>query len=154
MPPVKVDTRTRTTVKVQQYRVSSSKSPQYMFWTVPVDKYVFPNSTLANPVPGSSNGGIAILDTGTTLNYLPTSVARKFNQAFVPPATYDREQGLYFVKCTAKAPPFAVVMNGTSFEVDARDNVVVAGMDKDGKDICISGTQDGGPRTPDNIFIL
>jgi hypothetical protein len=45
-------------------------------------------------------------------------------------------------------------VNGTSFEVDARDNVVVAGTDKDGKDICISGTQDGGPRTPDNIFIL
>jgi hypothetical protein len=151
MLPVKVDIRTRTTVKVLQYRVSSSKSPHYMFWTVPVDKYVFPNSTLANPVPVSSNGGTAILDTGTTLNYLPTSVARRFNQAFVPPATYDRKQGLYFVKFTAKAPPFAVVV---SFEVDARDNVVVAGTDKDGKDICISGTQDGGTRTPDNIFIL
>jgi hypothetical protein len=150
LPPVPV-TKTSATVKVQPYTVSSFQSstkPEYLFWTVPVDKYVFPGSTKL------ATNGTAILDTGTTLNYLPTAAAAAYNKAFQPPATVDQDSGLYLVKCNAKAPAFSAVIGGVAFAIDGRDNILPAGTDQNGKEVCISGTQDGGPATPDNIFIL
>ncbi|KAJ6597804.1 acid protease [Mycena vulgaris] len=68
-----------------------------------------------------------ILDSGTTLNWVPTNVA--------PTRHLDADSGLYRVSCNATAPPFSVV-------------------DSNGNAICISGTQDEGPDVPGNIFIL
>jgi hypothetical protein len=45
------------------------------------------------------------------------------------------------------------VIAGKAFTVDPRDNVIPS-TDETGKVTCISGTQDGGANTPDNIFIL
>jgi hypothetical protein len=57
------------------------------------------------------------------------------------------------VACNATAPPFYVVIGGTQFAVAGADLILPIG-EIDGKQVCISGVQDGGPNTPDNIFIL
>jgi hypothetical protein len=91
---------------------------------------------------------------GTTLNYLPNSVAKAFNAAFKPPATYVEDEGTYYVSCTAKAPAFSVVIGGKSFAIDGRDNILPVGTDDNGKELCISGTQEGGSIANGDIFIL
>jgi len=66
----------------------------------------------------SKSGGSAveyIVDSGTTLNYVPTSVADAINAAFSPAATYSSSEGAYVVSCTAKAP--AVNVSGKVFNV-------------------------------------
>lgn len=157
VPPV-ATTGTSTTVPIQGFTVSSGGS-QLFFYDIDVDTYIFPGSAKVN-LTGSS----AILDTGTTLNLLPTPIANAYNAAFDPPAQLDPESGLFLVDCslltraqngdTKAIPPFSVVIGGKTFVVDGRDNVVPAGTDENGNVVCISGVQDGGPAEDGNIFIL
>ncbi|KAI0086737.1 acid protease [Irpex rosettiformis] len=157
IPPVAV-TGTSATVPIQGFSISSGAS-ELFFYDVDVDKYTFPGSAGIN-LTGSS----AILDTGTTLNLLPTPVANAYNAAFDPPGQLDPGSGLFLVDCSllTKAtngnskgiPPFSVVIGGKVFQVDGRDNVLPAGTDENGNEVCISGVQDGGPAEDGNIFIL
>jgi hypothetical protein len=144
LPPTSV-TNTKATVKVQQYTVYKR---EYLYWTVPVDKYVFPGSAKL------ATNGTAILDTGTTLNYLPKPIAAAVNKQFKPPATYSEEEGVYTVACNATAPAFSVVLGGVAFAVDGKDLIVPAGTDAQGSEVCVSGIQDGGPYSPNDLFIL
>ncbi|KAJ7308516.1 acid protease [Mycena albidolilacea] len=152
MPPVDLD-KTAVTVPVQGYSAStgepSSTDAVFFYYTVDVDAYTFPGST---KVATSNNN--TILDSGTTLNLVPTKVAKAYNAQFVPKATLDRDSGLYFVDCNATVPAFSVTLGGKVFPIDARDQILDAGTDDDGNTVCITGTQDGGADTPDNVFIL
>ncbi|KAI0341432.1 acid protease [Trametopsis cervina] len=143
--PVSV-TKTAVTVPVQGFTVSSGAT-ELFFYNVDVDSYVFPGSTRIK------TSGAAILDTGTTLNFVPTNVALAYNAQFDPPAQLDEEEDLFFVDCNAKAPPFSAVIGGKSFAVDGRDNIIPS-LDSDGTLVCISGVQDGGPNEDGNIFVL
>jgi hypothetical protein len=91
---------------------------------------------------------------GTTLNYVPTDIAKAYNAKFSPPATYVEDEDTYYVDCKAKVPAFSVKIGGQSFAVDGRDNVLPVGTDEDGNEVCISGTQNGGSADDGNIFIL
>ncbi|KAJ7173547.1 acid protease [Mycena filopes] len=154
MPPaVKLD-KTVVTVPIQGYSTktgnpSSGAGSEYVYYTVDVDAYVFPGST---SVATANNN--TIVDSGTTLNYVPDKVAKAYNAKFVPKATLDNESGLYFVACNATAPAFSVTLGGKKFPIDARDQILDAGTDDDGNVVCISGTQPGGADTPDTVFIL
>lgn len=153
MAPVAV-TRTAATVPVQGYSAStgdpSNSNPTYFFYTVDVESYTFPGSSKL--VTSNNN---TILDTGTTLNYIPTNLAKAFNDAFVPKATFVEDEDTYYVDCNAKAPEFLVKIGSQTFSVDGRDQILPIGeTDEHGREICISGTQDGGPATDGNIFVL
>ena len=157
IPPVAV-TGTATTVPIEGFLVSSGAA-ELFFYALEVDKYTFPGSNAVNLTDTT-----AILDTGTTLNILPTPVANAYNAAFDPPGQLDPGSGLFLVDCdlltraangdSKGIPPFSVVIGGKSFQVDGRDNVLPAGTDEDGNEVCISGVQDGGPATDGNLFIL
>ncbi|KAJ7027024.1 acid protease [Mycena alexandri] len=145
--PVTAD---RVTVPIQGYSITtraptSSRHPTYFYYTVDVQKYVFPNSSAVVTASNST-----IVDSGTTLNLVPTDVARVYNAAFN--ATW--RGGSYYVDCKAQAPPFAVLLRGKTFTIDPQDQVVYAGTDEHGEDMCMSGTQDGGPQTMGSMFIL
>jgi hypothetical protein len=56
------------------------------------------------------------------------------------------------VDCNATAPAFSAVIGGVTLTVDPRDNIV--GATDGNKTICASGTQDGGPPSPESAFIL
>lgn len=147
LPPVPV-TSTVATVPIQGFTVSSGGASELFFYNVDVDGYTFPGSNKVD-----TKGSAAILDTGTTLNLVPTPVALAYNAAFRPPAQFDEDSGLFFVDCDSTAPAFSAVIGGKSFVVDGRDNVIPS-LDEDGNLVCISGTQDGGPNTDGNIFVL
>jgi hypothetical protein len=100
----------------------------------------------------SKSGGSAveyIVDSGTTLNYVPTSVADAINAAFSPAATYSSSEGAYVVSCTAKAPAVSIDIAGVLFPINPLDMILDAG---DGT--CISGFMDGGSSDTEDIFIL
>ena len=60
--------------------------------------------------------GTAIADTGTSLLYLPTNVAKAY-YAGVSGATLDSQQGGYTVPCGATLPSFNVAIGGKTFTV-------------------------------------
>ncbi|KAF8322526.1 acid protease [Clavulina sp. PMI_390] len=144
-----VATTAPTVVAPMQGLLSQHYGFQYWYYIVDIDKYVFPGSA---HLTTASN--VTILDTGTTLNYIPTDSAAAYNAAFKPPAKYSDDWGGYVVECDAKVPAFDVVIGGKSFSIDAKDQLLPLGVYEHGKELCYSGTQDGGPAEDGNIFIL
>ncbi|KAJ6525127.1 acid protease [Mycena capillaripes] len=146
---------TTVTVPIQGYSVtpripSNGPRSEFFYYTVDVEAYTFPGS---NRVVTKNNN--TILDTGTTLNLVPTDVAAAYNAKFHPEAMLDEDFfGFYVVDCNATVPDFGVVIGGKTFSIDVRDQIIPAGTDDNGDIICITGTQDGGPDTADDIFIL
>jgi len=102
---------------------------------------------------GSTDTTQYIVDSGTTLNYLPTNLANAVNAAFDPPAVFSEEDGAYIVDCDAVAPTFAVIINGTQFFHNALDLILPIGTER-GKEVCISGVDDGGDDFREDVFIL
>jgi hypothetical protein len=139
--PVKI-TDVAATVPIRTHSFAPRSSVKYGFYSVAVDSYLFNGST---PLAAGEKQGI--LDTGTTLNYLPPAIAKAYNAKFVPPATYDGVYQLYVVDCNATAPPFAVVIGGKKFTIDGRDNILPIDTT-----FCISGTQNS-PVAPNNSMV-
>jgi len=145
---------TAVTVPIEGYSAttgipSNAPGSDLFFYTVDVEKFTFPGSSR---VPTALNN--TILDTGTTLNLVPTNVAAAYNAAFKPPAVLDPDFDLFVVACNATVPEFLVTIGGKEFSIDARDQLLPAGTDANGNVFCITGTQDGGPAVADNIFIM
>lgn len=67
-------------------------------------------------VAGSSGSvGYAIMDTGTSLWYLPQGAVSDFYNSFG--GQYDSNQGLYLFDCNTTPPDFSVDIGGTTFTV-------------------------------------
>ncbi|KAF4447641.1 hypothetical protein F53441_8845 [Fusarium austroafricanum] len=62
-----------------------------------------------------------IVDTGTTMMYIPPPLAEIIAKAFQPPATWMFEWGAYFVDCKAIPPRFAVIIKGVRFWISPAD---------------------------------
>ncbi|CAK5265162.1 unnamed protein product [Mycena citricolor] len=155
--PVPV-TGVETTVPVTQWLfnaagslvpTANSSAGEYAWYSLNVTGYDFPGSM---SIPTSSNN--TFVDSGTTVNYVATPVAAAYNALFVPPGAFDQELQSFVVPCNATAAVLNVVINGKRFEIDPRDQVVPLQKGSDGKEICISGTQDGGPDVAGNTFVL
>lgn len=89
------------------------------------------------------------VDSGTTLNYYPTSIANAVNAAFSPPATYNDTEGAYVVDCNATAPAHSITIGGTEFTINPLDMILYAG-----DNVCISGIVDGGSDVSQDLYIL
>ncbi|KAL2127460.1 hypothetical protein VTI74DRAFT_10695 [Chaetomium olivicolor] len=87
---------------------------QYSFYTVIPDGWYFDQNTNTKKIP-------YIVDSGTTLNYLPEQLADAINASFDPPAVYMWMYGAYFTSCDAIVPDVAVVMDGTKFYINPVD---------------------------------
>ncbi|KAJ5949353.1 hypothetical protein N7454_000937 [Penicillium verhagenii] len=126
-------------------------SDAYDFYTINID-YVS-----INGVEVSGSGGSTyqyIVDSGTTLNYYPTSVAAAVNAAFSPAAVYSDDEGAYVVDCDATAPTHTITIGGTTFTINPLDMILYAGTDDDGNAVCITGIEDGGDDATEDTFIL
>jgi hypothetical protein len=116
------------------------------FYTINIDHVVVNGATVAN------SGGSSveyIVDSGTTLNFFPTSVANAINAAFVPPAKFDAAEGVYTVSCTAKPPTFSISISGVLFTTNPLDMIL-----SNGDGTCITGITDGGSSLTQDVFIL
>lgn len=116
------------------------------FYTIEVESVKLGKESLA--------GGKYIVDSGTTLNYMPTSVADTINKAFDPPAVFDEAEGANIVDCKAKAPTLGINIAGTVFYINTLDLILLAGQDANGNDVCISGIVDGGDDASEDVYIL
>ncbi|KAF9074548.1 acid protease [Rhodocollybia butyracea] len=152
--PVAV-TNTHVTVPLQGYDAATflpenGTDVTYFYYTVDVESMSFAGN---KKVFGTTNN--IILDTGTTLAYVPTEVANAFAAAFDPPAVIDEDEGVYVTLCSATVPEFTVNIGGVTFTVDPADNLFPLGeSDEEGNALCGSGTFDGGPPEEGNVFIL
>ncbi|KAF8188903.1 acid protease [Mycena galopus ATCC 62051] len=145
---------TAVTIPVQGYSATTGDpengpGSEFFFYTLDIEAYTFPGSS--HLVTANNN---TILDTGTTLNYVPTPIIEAYAAQFHPKAVLDEDFDLYVVACNATVPAFDVTIGGKTFSVDARDQILPAGTDDEGNIICITGTQDGGPAVDGNIFIM
>jgi hypothetical protein len=123
--------------------------PQYQFYTITVDGFSYQGSERTQWTHGNWPNSLAkpsdpskvqlIVDSGTTLIYLPTGIANAVNALFVPPAVYDPKQGAYVVQCFARAPKFGVIIGKQIFYINALDMVLPSG-----NGTCISGVDDAG----------
>ncbi|KZP11138.1 acid protease [Athelia psychrophila] len=148
-------TDSAVTVPVQGSSISpSGNKTGYFFYTVDIGEYIFPGST-AKGLGLTGAGKQAILDTGNTLNYVPTNLAKAYNAQFSPPAKFVEDEDMYYVACNATVPKFDVVIGGKTFTVDAKDQILPLGTNAKGEEVCISGTQDGGdPSDPETLYIM
>lgn len=101
---------------------------------------------------------VYIVDSGTTIIYTPDDIALAINNAFDPPAFYDRYTGEWFVDCDAIAPEVTVQINGTSFSINPADLILnnvspIAGADIDPNEPtpCGSGI---GAAGQDGLYVL
>ena len=118
----------------------------YDFYTININSIELSGSAI------SKSGGTTyeyIVDSGTTLNYVPNAVANKINAAYSPAATYDSSEGVYTVSCTSKPPAVSVNIAGTLFPINPLDMIL-----SNGDGTCISGWTQGGTSGADDIFIL
>ncbi|KAI0475154.1 acid protease [Xylariaceae sp. FL0804] len=133
--------------------------PEKAYYTIVADSYIWGGES-----GNSSNGvklGLAglfheletaqertdtqfpiIIDSGTTLVYLPTAIAESYYEMFDPPAEYVEDEGAYFASCDADAPAFAVVIGGQAFDISAAD-LLWQDYAIDGG-LCLVGIVDGG----------
>jgi Eukaryotic aspartyl protease len=93
-----------------------------------------------------------IIDSGTTMSYLPAAVVDAMAQAYQPAAT--KALGNWAVRCDAKAPKFGIVFNGATMYIDPKDLILQQGISTGG--ICILSIQGpnglGSAGTPLNIL--
>jgi hypothetical protein len=143
-PPVDfVDDFTSTPILITNI---AGYAKSYDFYTIEVDSIELGKKSLA--------GGKYIVDSGTTLNYLPTNISNAINNAFNPPAVYTESDGAYIVDCKAKAPSVGITIGGTTFHTNPLDMILLAGTDIAGRDVCISGIDDGGDNPDQDVYIL
>ncbi|CAF9936234.1 MAG: hypothetical protein ALECFALPRED_006738 [Alectoria fallacina] len=129
--------------------------PQYQFYTITTNGFYYEGSekthwsfpNFPNPFgpPTNSSQVQVIVDSGTTLIYLPTGIADAVNALFDPPAIYSDDEGAYVVDCDAKAPEFGVRIGEETFFINAEDLFL-----DNGDGTCISGVDDAG----DSLSIL
>jgi aspergillopepsin I len=121
----------------------------YEFYTIDVDGFAFaPNaSVMFNPYdtpnprkqPLAGRGSDVIIDSGTSLCYVPDDVAAATAALFNPPAFFDSSLGAYFVDCAARAPVFGVCIAKKIMYVNALDLIVQLSPN-----MCVMGVQPNG----------
>ncbi|KAK4245087.1 aspartic peptidase domain-containing protein [Corynascus novoguineensis] len=109
---------------------------QYSFYTVIPDGWYYDKTTSTKKIP-------YIVDSGTTLNYLPSGLADSINAAFNPPAVYLWSYGAYFTSCDAIVPQVAVVLDGIKFYISPVDLLYRTLIDPL-TGLCMTAIADGG----------
>ncbi|OAA44313.1 Peptidase A1 [Metarhizium rileyi] len=95
---------------------STETSWKYSFYTIIPDGVIWGQRTDMTKYP-------YIVDTGTTMNYLPPPLAEAIATAFQPRAVYLYQWGSYFAPCDAVPPSFAIVISGTKFWINPADMI-------------------------------
>ncbi|KAK3938865.1 aspartic-type endopeptidase [Diplogelasinospora grovesii] len=115
---------------------------EYSFYTIIPDGWQYDQATDTKKYP-------YIMDSGTTLCYLPPSLAKAINQAFQPEAVYLWMYSAYFTSCNAIVPPIAVILNGFRFWLNPSD-LIYRDMVDPITNLCMTAIASGG----DGPYIL
>jgi hypothetical protein len=119
---------------MQHLFVGAKQANDYQLYVVEASGWDITSSKGAKTAAVANTKAKVVLDTGTTLSYLPPSIASAINKAYDPPAT--QVGGQWTVKCNAKAPKVAMKLGGKSLWFDGKDMILRAGPN-----VCLSGIQ-------------
>lgn len=111
----------------------SSTMPQFVFYVIEAEAIIF-DELVTDAID-------VVIDSGTTLNYLPSDVAEAFNLLFDPPGEFVDELGVYIVECNAAPPDLGITISGETFYHNTIDLIFDGQL---GDNLCLSGVQDGG----------
>lgn len=114
------------TTKLQKIEISPHliEKTQYTYYTITPDGVVLNGESKSTSFAG-------IVDTGTTLLYLPEAMAEAVNAAFDPPSQYIKAAGVYENDCNAKPPTFGITIGGTTFNLTSEDLLPTGAEAKD-----------------------
>ncbi|KAF6839200.1 aspartic-type [Colletotrichum plurivorum] len=120
---------------------------QYSYYTILVDGISWGSTTDTKKYP-------YIVDTGTTLMYVPPPTAEAIANAFTPSAIYMFQYGSYFAPCDAIAPKVAVIIEGVSFWINPVD-LIYRHLRDDLTGYCQIGISTGGtgPYVLGSVFL-
>lgn len=143
-----------TSVPIEIMMLNPGQNPafskQNSYYTITPDGFAYKNATSSGNLTASyGSTGLetlstkypTIVDSGTSLIYLPQAQVLYINAAFDPPTTLDQETGYDVIPCNATAPEFGVIIGGTTFYINAKDMVLDIGLESG---MCVSGVQNGG----------
>ena len=117
----------------------------YSLYTITTEGYSYRNAS-----SGNSTQVQMIVDTGTTVTYVPQAIADAVNYQFLPPPFYRDANGYYIIPCTAKPPKFGVKIGAETFQINPLDMIINEGGQ------CISGigaTAPGGTSVLGHSFL-
>jgi Eukaryotic aspartyl protease len=100
--------------------VSASAKKEYSLYAVKATSFRINDKVI--------NGGAGlVVDSGTTMSYLPEDIVSAMAEAWSPPGVRDPLTRLYLVRCNSKAPKFEIVFGETALRIDAKDLVLSNG---------------------------
>ncbi|KKF94417.1 putative aspartic-type endopeptidase [Ceratocystis platani] len=111
-------------------------SSQYTFYTVVTDGIQYGQVQ-------DSRKYLYIVDTGTTLLYLPPELAESIAQSFSPPAIYLYQYGAYFAPCDASSPRIAIIINNVKLWLNPAD-LIYSDFKDSATGYCAIGVTTGG----------
>ncbi|KAL1296621.1 hypothetical protein AAFC00_000110 [Neodothiora populina] len=151
LPPAEpgYENLTFTSVDIEIKQLNPGQNSEYKthnsYYTITPQGFQYRNASLISgilPTRETMNTTYpTIVDSGTSLIYLPQAQVQYINSAFSTPSVYDEEYGYDTIPCNATAPEFGVVIGGNTFPINAEDMILDLGLE-DG--MCVSGVQNGG----------
>jgi len=90
----------------------------YSYYTITVDTVTFGSGSKKQ---SDSKKRLYVIDSGTSLIYLPSKLAKAYNSLWSRPATFHPKTGEYYVPCDATVPPFSVTISGKIFTINTKD---------------------------------
>jgi len=123
-PQYKYDDRRWAKVPMEKMGIKTSpKGPviaDYTLYAVKISSFNVNNKTVGSVAP-------TIIDSGTTMSYIPQAAADAMAAAFQPAATLQRG-GIYTVPCSAKPPKFGVNFGNTTMWIEGKDLLLQSGL--------------------------
>lgn len=102
-----------TSVPLQIVEFSKNRpveATKYSYYTIDLDGIVLDGQVQSTDFP-------IVVDSGTTLVYLPPALAKTINKAFDPPSKFVEAEGVWENFCNAKPPNLSIRIGGTDFHI-------------------------------------
>ncbi|EMC91921.1 hypothetical protein BAUCODRAFT_134676 [Baudoinia panamericana UAMH 10762] len=162
LPTIPFDqTFTSTPLQIVDLTDDANAAQNFSFYTIVPDGFLLSGQQQTyrgyrNVSESPATNYDAIVDSGTTLMYLPNNIAQAVNALFDPPSVYIEEEGVFENYCDATPPTFAIRINGTDFYINSAEMLLTgAGGQDTYTGGCITGVQPGfgGPYILGDTFL-
>ena len=128
-----------TTVPLMIYEYSSRRpieARKYTYYTIEIDGFVVGGNNIGSNLH-------VVVDSGTTIAYVPGGLAKEINAAFSPPAKL--RNGYWEVSCDATPPSFSISIGGTDFKISSAEVLPPKALSYDANTgLCVSIFVHGG----------